>query len=191
MGPRIRMVALENKKISLPVPGIETQLLVCAVRRKVSILTTPLRLSNLQQLRIINVFPCLNRLDLILGSRFLPCSSSSVHSLPRTSIFLLSHFLLCSWGYSIPFILSRPRCNYWGLSVMRLGAATLTQDKVCPTVADLTAKLFNMKCTILSFIFYIFHANVLYTRSFLPSNCTICFITSRCFGCTSQPSSGS
>lgn len=74
---------------------------------------------------------------------------------------------------------------------MRLGAATLTQDKVCPTVADLTAKLFNIKYIILSFIFYILHEIVLHTKTFLPANCTIYFITSRCFGCTSQLSSGS
>lgn len=88
--------------------GNRNTTLVCPDRRQVAIPTTPLRLRSLQQLRIIKVFPCLNWLDLILGSRFLPCSSSSAHLLPRTSIFLLSHFLLCSWGYSIPFILSRP-----------------------------------------------------------------------------------
>jgi hypothetical protein len=42
---------------------------------------------------------------------------------------------------------------------MRLGAATLTLDKLCPTVADLTANIFNVKCLILSFIFVYFPCN--------------------------------
>lgn len=56
MGPRTRIVALENRKISLPVPGIESQLLVFPVRRQVAILTARLRLRRLQQLQIIKVF---------------------------------------------------------------------------------------------------------------------------------------
>lgn len=64
---------------------------------------------------------------------------------------------------------------------MRLGAATLTLDKVCPTVADLTAKLFRVNCMILSLFSYLFHAIVLYTKSFPPTIRTIYFTISKVF----------
>jgi hypothetical protein len=53
---------------------------------------------------------------------------------------------------------------------MRLGASTLTQNTVRPTVAGLTANLFNIKRMILSFIFYILHAIVYKQKvSFQPA----------------------
>jgi hypothetical protein len=52
------------------------------------------------------ISPCFNRPNLIAASRFFACTSPPPPL--WTSIFPLSHFLLCSWGYLVPFILSRP-----------------------------------------------------------------------------------